>query len=295
MSQTTNAIELTLLQGDLSKLNPNEKLSYFKSVCESVGLNPLTKPFEYIKLNGKEVLYATKGCAEQLRAVHKVSLRVTDTKKIEDVYVVTVEATDASGRTDSATGAVSVNGLKGDALANSFMKAETKAKRRVTLSICGLNMLDETEVETIIKNPAGSGGVPLISLKESLPQQGTIPQQSLVDKVMAARPSVQQSPIIESLLNDPEPPEPPHFDAHEKVDEYENENNVYKVPEEKKEVFEPGDFILPFKKGKNAGKKLKDISENDLKSTLIFCDEKGLANVATRIREYFNSKDEMPF
>jgi len=27
------------------------------------------------------------------------------------------------------------------------MKAETKAKRRVTLSICGLGMLDETEVE----------------------------------------------------------------------------------------------------------------------------------------------------
>ena len=29
------------------------------------------------------------------------------------------------------------------------MKAETKAKRRVTLSICGLGMLDETEVESI--------------------------------------------------------------------------------------------------------------------------------------------------
>jgi len=29
------------------------------------------------------------------------------------------------------------------------MKAETKAKRRVTLSICGLGLLDETEVETV--------------------------------------------------------------------------------------------------------------------------------------------------
>jgi len=32
---------------------------------------------------------------------------------------------------------------------NALMKAVTKAKRRVTLSICGLGMLDETEVETI--------------------------------------------------------------------------------------------------------------------------------------------------
>src|SRR5690606_24912460 len=34
-------------------------------------------------------------------------------------------------------------------LANAYMKAETKAKRRVTLSICGLGWLDETETETI--------------------------------------------------------------------------------------------------------------------------------------------------
>jgi len=39
--------------------------------------------------------------------------------------------------------------LKGDALASALMKAETKAKRRVTLSIAGLGWLDETELATI--------------------------------------------------------------------------------------------------------------------------------------------------
>jgi hypothetical protein len=42
-----------------------------------------------------------------------------------------------------------VKGLSGEALANALMKAETKAKRRATLSICGLGMLDETEVEDV--------------------------------------------------------------------------------------------------------------------------------------------------
>ena len=32
---------------------------------------------------------------------------------------------------------------------NAKLKAITKAKRRVTLSICGLGFLDETEIETI--------------------------------------------------------------------------------------------------------------------------------------------------
>jgi hypothetical protein len=55
---------------------------------------------------------------------------------------------------DAAKGAVSVQGLKGEALANALMKAETKAKRRATLSICGLGFLDETEIEDI---PADKG------------------------------------------------------------------------------------------------------------------------------------------
>ena len=44
---------------------------------------------------------------------------------------------------------VPIEGLRGEALSNAMMKATTKAKRRVTLSLCGLGMLDETEVESI--------------------------------------------------------------------------------------------------------------------------------------------------
>lgn len=38
--------------------------------------------------------------------------------------------------------------MRGD-LGNVIMKSVTKSKRRVTLSLCGLGMLDETDVETI--------------------------------------------------------------------------------------------------------------------------------------------------
>ena len=148
-SVLASTIETVLLKGDLSVLKPNEKLSYYKSVCESVGLNPLTKPFEFIKLNGKEVLYATRACTDQLRFVHKVSIELTSKQKMDNLYVVSAKATDSTGRTDESTGAVDLTNLKGDALANAMMKAETKAKRRATLSICGLALLDETEVATI--------------------------------------------------------------------------------------------------------------------------------------------------
>ena len=142
-------MERVLLAGDLSKLSNADRLYYYSHVCESVGLNPLTRPFDYLQLNGKLTLYAKRDATDQLRKIHGVSIAISSRETIEGVHVVTARAKDKTGREDESTGAVTITGLKGDALANALMKAETKAKRRVTLSICGLGMLDETEIETI--------------------------------------------------------------------------------------------------------------------------------------------------
>jgi hypothetical protein len=145
----TANIEKVLLEGDLKPLTPQERLHYYNAICASLGLNPLTKPFAYIALNGKLQLYALKDCTEQLRKVHGVSITGVDPKQIGDLIVVVASASDRDGRVDSSTGAVNVKGLTGEALANAMMKCETKAKRRVTLSLCGLGMLDETEIATL--------------------------------------------------------------------------------------------------------------------------------------------------
>jgi len=68
---------------------------------------------------------------------------------VEGCYIVTAKASDSEGRTDESIGAVPIEKIQGEARANAMMKAETKAKRRVTLSFCGLGMLDETEVDSI--------------------------------------------------------------------------------------------------------------------------------------------------
>lgn len=142
-------LENVLMVGDLSQLSPQERVNYYRSVCESVGLNPLTRPFDYLQLSGKLTLYAKRDATDQLRKIHKVSIQITARETVNDAYVVTARATDATGRTDESIGAVSIRGMSGDPLCNAMMKAETKAKRRVTLSLCGMGWLDETEIETI--------------------------------------------------------------------------------------------------------------------------------------------------
>lgn len=142
-------MEKVLLKGDLGSLTPAERLHYYNSVCTSVGLNPLTKPFDYLVLNSKLVLYANRGCAEQLRQIHNVNLTIKAREVFENCFVVTAQASLPSGRTDESIGAISLEGLKGENRSNALMKCETKAKRRVTLSICGLTFLDESEIEAI--------------------------------------------------------------------------------------------------------------------------------------------------
>lgn len=144
-----NAIESALIQNDLSKLTPDQRLSYYKEVCDSVGLNHMTQPLAYIILNQKLTLYAKKEATDQLRKIHGISIRITSREKIDGLYIVTAQAEDKTGRQDEATGVVDVAGLKGADLANAMLKAETKAKRRVTLSISGMGMLDVTEIEDI--------------------------------------------------------------------------------------------------------------------------------------------------
>lgn len=179
--QDFSIIEQVVMQGDLSKLNPEQRVTYYRKVCESSGLNPFTNPFAYILLNGKLTLYAKKDCTEQLRKINGVSIEELDDKLIDDIYVVTAKAKDKHGRIDQAKGAVAIGNLKGEAKANAIMKAETKAKRRVTLSICGMGWTDESEIDSIpnarpIDVDFGTGEIKDISPVTVTPIVSPIPQ-----------------------------------------------------------------------------------------------------------------------
>jgi hypothetical protein len=150
LAKTTDMsqIEKVLMTGNLAELNPQQRVEYYNAVCKSIGLNPLTRPFDYINLNGKLTLYAKKDAADQLRKLNGVSIDDVEISEVGETYMVKVKGHDASGRSDVEIGIVGKKDMQGNA-ANAQMKAVTKAKRRLTLSICGLGWLDETEVETI--------------------------------------------------------------------------------------------------------------------------------------------------
>jgi hypothetical protein len=171
------------MEGDLRTLSAPERLLFMKDLCRSLGLNWRTRPFEYIVFTdrdrddeeqqdsqnppaGKMILYARADCAAQLRKIHKVGIE-KNLKRWREGEFYYAEANlyiyeKAGVRTDSAIGVVWLKKWKkganntrtlvdvtGQKLANLMMKAETKAKRRGTFSICGLHMLDESELDDL--------------------------------------------------------------------------------------------------------------------------------------------------
>lgn len=141
-------LERVIISGDLSVLSPAERVHYYREVCNSLGLNPYTKPFDYLRLSGKLTLYAAKNATDQLRRIYGVSVTDLKQSEVEGVYIVTAFGKDKDGRIDSAQGAVYIKNLHGEDLANAMMKAETKSKRRLTLSMCGLGFLDASDVDS---------------------------------------------------------------------------------------------------------------------------------------------------
>jgi len=85
--------ERVAVLGDLSDLTGEERLQYYSAVCRSLGLNPLTKPFEYILLNDRLTLYAKRDATDQLRARHSVTVQIVSREAVDGLYIVTARAT----------------------------------------------------------------------------------------------------------------------------------------------------------------------------------------------------------
>lgn len=142
------------LTDDLSNLTQEQRWEYYQKVCVAYGLDPLTRPFSFIRFDdsGKLKLYALRSATDQLRKIHNISVSIVRQENFNGlVYMMTARAKDADGRIDEAIGSVPLcddygNFLSPRQISNAIMTCQTKAIRRATLSICGVSMMDETEV-----------------------------------------------------------------------------------------------------------------------------------------------------
>lgn len=204
--QTTGrVIESLVARGDISDLSPLDRAKYYLQMCEMLGLTAATQPFAILRLNGKEILYPTRGATDQLASIHRLNREIIDGPKVIDVagtkmiYAV-CRVTHPNGRVETSCATVPMS----DPL-NALMKAETKAKRRATLSILGLGMLDETEVNDIPaqykeRAPAPHDDPPYGGARESQPEAPpVVTREEWVDRINATTTTDELRKVREAI------------------------------------------------------------------------------------------------
>ena len=149
-------VKSILLKKDISGLTDEQKIQFISTRCTDLGLDYKSLPFDIIKQkNGRggyiEFIYANKNCAAQLSGIHGVAIKINEIQIINgDEAMVSVTATAKNGRSEDDISFLSLRDhhgskLSGVDLSNAKMKAITKAKRRVVLSLFAAPFLDAPE------------------------------------------------------------------------------------------------------------------------------------------------------
>lgn len=155
-----------LINKDLASLPIDKQTSFMLQSCEHLGINPLVRPFEILKFQGKAVLYLTASGCENLASQFSISFKILK-KEIDHVSgtaSIEIEGTIPAmngkpERKDVSTAYITIGShslkdqtfttLKGLDFANAMMKLETKARRRLIIRMAGIrDEVYETE-ETI--------------------------------------------------------------------------------------------------------------------------------------------------
>jgi hypothetical protein len=189
LSSLPDAVRQAIAAGDFKHCTDAEREQYIEALCATIGISPISRPFGWLKQptrggNHNLVCYALKDATEQLRSLRQVSLSILRCEPVADVMMVHVRATlpavhGQPVRSDEDVGAVWLGDISGEQRANAIMRAITKAKRRATLSVCGLGVMDESEVAS---TPALPGPAAEVSTAGAL--------------VSAAPPSAPTAPVL---------------------------------------------------------------------------------------------------
>jgi hypothetical protein len=138
------AIALANLCGDLAQLTVYERTQWYFAYCRGLGLNPLSYPIDYIpNEQGKLRPYVNAVGMAQIRQLHKISTKIINQRREDDLYIVIARAIAIDGRYEDSTAALPMpaNAIPKER-AKIMMKCETKAKRRATLALVGLPLDD---------------------------------------------------------------------------------------------------------------------------------------------------------
>ena len=139
------ALAHVLGSGDLYALSNAQRVAHYINLCRSLGLNPLSRPYQWIGFKESEnspavlTLYFKPQAAAEVLRNNRVSVHFPRKEIVGELFVCEAHGTAPDGRLGVGTKYVPLTGkfgkLTGRYLANAFMAAESGALRRLAINM----------------------------------------------------------------------------------------------------------------------------------------------------------------
>lgn len=167
-SETIREAANLMVTGDISKMTMPQKAAFLYKLAKAEGIPPFPPPYAIGKDNsGREKIISTKNRSESLRKRDGISTEILysgplrmgrDGDKVlydHSIYEVEVKGSTRDGRSAVEKGMNFIGELgkpgaiMGQERVNKILGAVTKAANRVTNSLSGSGLMDETEAESV--------------------------------------------------------------------------------------------------------------------------------------------------
>lgn len=178
---SSETLSKIILKGDWKDLTPAQRVEGYIALCRSLGLNPLTKPFDLLEMRDRTTLYLNSAGGAQLGALHKASYHITrvETEPVADTVMLVrayVKVRLPDGRENEDVGIKTCNPKDVNDYIRAYKSAITNGRLRAIKGLIGLNVVVEGDEEEIPEARVVSVEIAEASA-ESAPAQTETPQQ----------------------------------------------------------------------------------------------------------------------
>src|SRR6056297_3595035 len=158
----SDAIMEYVRTGDVSHMSDKQKNEIIVGMCKHLRIDPAMKPIDIIPSAGGEKLYLNHTATDMIAQSHNLSRKLHNLEFMFDNTIALLRAEVTNGdREETGFAAITIGRFeggklvpqRGEELANTLMKLQTKALRRATLAFCSAGVFGSDYMRVDEKKP----------------------------------------------------------------------------------------------------------------------------------------------
>ena len=207
----SDAIMEYVRTGDVSHMSDTQKNEIIVGMCKHLRIDPAMKPIDIIPSANGEKLYLNHTATDMIAQSHNLSRKLHDLEFMFDNTIALLRAEVTNGdRVETGFAAITIGRFeggklvpqRGEELANTLMKLQTKALRRATLAFCSAGVFGADYVRVEEKEAAQK-------IAEASKKYDDVVDAEEAETINIPEPAFISGEEVDAEMKEPEKPKKP--------------------------------------------------------------------------------------